>query len=183
MNNSIFIHIVFKSLLLFFVMVPAHSMAPYTPDTPDIVCMLPSPLRRSASMDVGVAAYHLKQGSLEEKLITMVSYYPDLAKALGLTKRKIVQFINSVEVMNFNPYSDMHNAYVIALACRYGLLEVVQSIARKDPLSLQCLSWGYTPLDEAVIFRKRKVAKYLYRAGALLKKTTLNQLNALLKRP
>jgi len=180
MNNNIFVHVICKSLLLVSIVCPTQSAAPDAPDLTDI----PAPnLRRLASMDDSIANYHLEQGTSEEKLITMVSYYPDSAKALGLTKRKIVEFINSGQMKNFNPYSDMHNAYVITLACRYGMLEVVQSIAKKDPSSLQCLSWGYTPLDEAVIFKKRSVAKYLHRAGASLKRTTLNQLNALLKRP
>ncbi len=180
MNNNIFVHIICKSLLLVSIVLPARSAAPDAPDLAD----LPIPnLRRLASMDDSIANYHLEQGTLEEKLITMVSYYPDSAKALGLTKQKIVQFINSAQMTNFNPYSDMHNAYVITLACRYGMLEVVQSIANKAPSSLQCLSWGYTPLDEAVIFEKRRVAKYLHGVGASLKSATVDQLNALLKRP
>lgn len=90
MNNNIFVHIICKSLLLVSIVLPARSAAPDAPDLAD----LPIPnLRRLASMDDSIANYHLEQGTLEEKLITMVSYYPDSAKALGLTKQKIVQFM------------------------------------------------------------------------------------------
>jgi len=85
----------------------------------------PVPMRRSASTDVNVATYHLKHDVLAGKLIAMVSYF-DSAE-LGITERKITKLVRESPIRS-NPYSDMHNAYLITLASRHGLLSVVKSI-------------------------------------------------------
>jgi hypothetical protein len=138
----------------------------------------PVPMRRSASGDASMAAYYLKHGTLAEKLIAMVSYF-DSAE-LGITERKITRLVRESPIRS-NPYSDMHNAYLITLASRYGLLNVVKSIVENKPDSINCLSYGYTPLDEAIEFRKCEVADYLRKNGGVQKRTSSEQLNALLQ--
>ena len=101
----------------------------------------PVPMRRSASGDAGMAVYSLKHGDLAEKLIAMVSYF-DSAE-LGITERKITRLVRENPIRS-NPYSDMHNAYLITLASRHGLLSVVKSIVENKPDSINCLSYGYT---------------------------------------
>ncbi len=138
----------------------------------------PVPMRRSASTDVNVATYHLKHDVLADKLIAMVSYF-DSAE-LGITERKITKLVRESPIRS-NPYSDMHNAYLITLASRHGLLSVVKSIVENKPESINCLSYGYTPLDEAIEFRKWEVVDYLCKNGGIQKRTTSEQLNALLQ--
>ena len=155
----------------------------------------PLPLRRSASMDVGIASYHLKRSGPEEKLISMVSYYDEAAEVLRIRECKIVRFIKN-NPSSSNPYSDMHNAYLIALASCYGLIKVVKAIVENNSNSINCLPVrvvekeeglkrieGETPLDEAVAFRQKEVAQYLYAQGATLKKVSQESLNALLFPP
>ncbi len=101
----------------------------------------PVPMRRSASGHAGMAAYSLKHGDLADKLIAMVSYF-DSAE-LGITERKINRLVRESPIRS-NPYSDMHNAYLITLASRYGLLSVVKSIVENKPDSINRLSYGYT---------------------------------------
>ena len=138
---------------------------------------LPLPMRRSASGEANIAAYTLKHGDLAEKLIAMVSYFD--AAELGITERKITRLVRENPIRS-NPYSDMHNAYLITLASRHGLLSVVKSIVENKPDSINCLSYGYTPLDEAIQFRKWDVADYLRKNGGVQKRTSSEQLNALL---
>ena len=148
----------------------------FASDLPDD--LWPAPMRRSASTDVNVAAYHLKHGELADKLITMVSYFDSVE--LGITERKITRLVRESPI-RANPYSDMHNAYLITLASRHGLLSVVKSIVKNKPDSVNCLSKGYTPLDEAIDFRKWEVADYLRKNGGVQKRTSSEQLNALLQ--
>ena len=138
----------------------------------------PVPMRRSASGDANIAAYTLKHGDLAEKLIAMVCYFD--AAELGITERKITRLVRENSIRS-NPYSDMHNAYLITLASRHGLLSVVKSIVENKPDSINCLGNGYTPLDEAIQFRKWDIADYLRKNGGVQKRTTSEQLNALLQ--
>lgn len=137
----------------------------------------PVPMRRSVAIDAGMARCHLhQQDVLADKLITMVTYF-DSAE-FGITERKITRLVKENPIRS-NPYSDMHNAYLITLASRYGLLSVVKSITENKPDSINCLSYGYTPLDEAIEFHKWEVADYLRKNGGIQKRTSSEQLTAL----
>lgn len=161
------------------------------------------PGRRSICMDVSIASSRLK-GDTATRLITMVTCFPEYAKELHLRESKIIRLIKQNPGAS-NPYSDEYNAHLITLAARYGHVNIVKAIAECNPQSLYCFGVyeraeenkieengiekiikvvkvfeRETPLDEAVLFRKKKVARFLHNLGAPLKKVSQEQLDTLL---
>lgn len=149
------------------------------------------PARRSIGIDATIAASRLKYGDTATRLITMVTCYPLHAAELHLRESKIIRLIRQNPGAS-NPYSDEYNAHLITLAARYGHVRIVKAIAECNPESICCFGiykseeevvkifQRETPLDEAVLFRNKKVAKFLYTLGAPLKKVNLEQLDTLL---
>lgn len=150
--------------------------------------LLHLPVRRSIHMDDSIALSRLQYGDTATKLITMITCFPEYAKELHLRESKIIRLIRENQGAS-NPYSDSYNAYLITLAARYGHVNIVKAIAEYNPDSIRCfytkhrgekIIEGETPLDEAVLFKRKKVARFLHSLKAPLKKVNQQQLDTLL---
>jgi hypothetical protein len=121
------------------------------------------PLRRTPAMYPGVDACRLN-GTLSERLLVMVngSFLDDV----DISENKTIELIRS-NPGESNPHYGPYDAYLIALACRQGMKDVVQAIVESNPDSLNCLSAGFTPLDEVIEFSQPEVAEYLRSVGAV----------------
>lgn len=132
------------------------------------------PLRWSPAMisDDAVRNY-LEDGCLGDRLITMVENIKN--QKFQITEDQITNLIKanpqtSSPYSGSNPYSGSYKAYLIALACRYGLLNTVTAIVEHNPDSLNCNSSGCSPLDEAIEFNQNVIANYLRSKGGILLK-------------
>lgn len=121
------------------------------------------PLRRVPAMSIGLGQYYLEQGNLEEKLLIRVvgGFFDDI----DVSENSTIELIRS-NPGNSNPYYGHYNAYLITLACRNGMGDIVRAIVESNPDSLNCLSAHHTPLDEAIAFHQHEVVKYLRSIGA-----------------
>lgn len=144
-------------------------------DEADVI-PLPSPMRRCAT-HCFTHENNLKKWGLADRLVYMVNYtnIPEMA----ITEEQIVRLINASPARS-NPYSDKQNAYLITLAAREGLFNVVKAIVECNQSSISCLSYGYTPLDESIEFKQKEVAKYLHSLKAPQVRTNADQLKMLL---
>lgn len=138
------------------------------------------PLRRAVCMDTSIAAARLMQGNISTKLITMVVCYPEYANEFCIRESKIIRLIKKYP-HEANPYSGDYNAHLITLAARYGHVSIVKSIVECNPEAMHCFAVvngieKETPLDEAIIFRRKKVARFLYEKGASFKKMSQKDL-------
>lgn len=124
-----------------------------------------SPIRRAPATNFISDQETLKTGGFAEKLITMVVCYHDYPGLYNITEQKIINHIRQ-NPDNANPYSLKYDADLITLASRYGFLRIVQAIAESNQRSIRCRSGRCTPLDEAVAFEQKEVAKYLYKLDA-----------------
>jgi hypothetical protein len=95
----------------------------------------------------------------------MVVCHHEFPGEYGVTERKIINHIIQ-NPANANPYSLKYDADLITLASRYGFLRIVQAIAESNERSIRYRSGRYSPLDEAVAFEQKEVAKYLYKLNA-----------------
>ncbi len=138
-----------------------------------------SPVRRAPAMNPNGDKIAIMEGDFAEKLITMVVYYHNSPGLYGITERKIINRIRQ-NPANSNPYSAKYDAHLITLASRYGFLRIVQAIAESNEPSLHCRSEGCTPLDEAVAFEQKEVAKYLYKLNAPMRTVARHDLHRLI---
>ncbi len=127
--------------------------------------MPPSLRRQTRELSNEAIQYAIKNCALKHKLITMVRY----VGSNDITEEKIIKLIND-NPQESNPYSDSHQAYLIALACRGGYLDIVKAIIENNSKALNCYNSGYTPLDEAIDFSQSKVEKYLLEQGGVRNK-------------
>jgi hypothetical protein len=155
-----------------------------------------SPVRRAPAMNPIADQGTLKAGAFAEKLITMVVCHHNSPGLYGCTERKIINRIKQ-NPANSNPYSAKYDAHLITLASRWGFLDIVRAIAESDARSIRCQSNGgqlvegavftcygcYTPLDEAVAFEQKEVAKYLYKLDAPMRTVARHDLHRLIDRP
>ena len=121
----------------------------------------------------------LEQYPIGDRLVMMVSYFS--LPRLAINENRIVELI--MENPNHaNLYSGIYEAYLITLACRNDLRNVVGTIIDNDQSALSCFSAGHTPLDEEIQFQQREIAQYLFDRSASMCTTTNKQLQRLLQR-
>ena len=123
----------------------------------------PPPFRRQTrELSADTIQWIINEHTLKLKLITMVRY----VDTNNITEGDIINLIKA-NPGDSNPYSDSHQAHLIALACRDGRTSIVSAILESNPDALNCDNSGFTPLDEAVDFGQAEVAKFLRDKGAL----------------
>jgi len=138
------------------------------------------PIRRTPAMQTRAQELNALTGNFDEKLATMVICYREnrCHEELGkhqITLRKILNLIGQ-NPDNANPYVARYDAYLITLASRWGLFEIMQAIAYSNQQSIHCLDKeGRTPLDEAIIFKNADVAQFLQQLQAPQCYTTQEQ--------
>jgi len=141
-----------------------------------------TPLRRALEMNPRSDQIAIAKGDFAEKLIAMVVCHHEFPGEYGITEQKIINRIKQ-NPANANPYSLKYDADLITLASRYGFLRIVQAIAESNQRSIRCRSGRCTPLDEAVAFEQKEVAKYLYKLDAPMWSVARHDLHRLIDRP
>lgn len=131
----------------------------------------PPPLRRQTrELDPETIDYVINNHTLKWKLITMVRY----VGTNGITEQRVIDLIKS-NPGNSNPYSDSHQAHIIALACRVGHTNIVSAIIESNPEALNCNNSSYTPLGEAIDHDQMDVAQFLREKGAIETRININE--------
>lgn len=153
------------------------------------------PIRRAPAMLTRATELaRLKSDVFAEKLEAMVVCYSEGKH--GITFRHIKRLITQ-NPDNANPYIAKYDAHLITLASRWGMFDVVQVIAENNQSSIHsrgkagqvdandiftCYG-ACTPLDEAVAFGQKNVAKYLFRLDAPMYTVARADLHRLVDRP
>lgn len=154
-----------------------------------------NPVRRAPAMLTRSAELaRLTSDIFVEKLEAMVVCYSEGKH--GVTFRQIKRLITQ-NPDNANPYIAKYDAHLITLASRWGMLDVVQTIAENNQSSIHsqgkagqvdanniftCYG-AYTPLDEAVAFGQKEVAAYLFKLDAPMYTVARADLHRLVDRP
>lgn len=153
------------------------------------------PIRRAPAMSTRSAELaRLKSDVFAEKLEAMVVSYSQGKH--NVTFRQIKRLITQ-NPDNANPYIAKYDTHLITLASRWGMLDVVQAIAENNQSAIHSrgkagqvdannifTSYGaYTPLDEAVAFGQKNVAKYLLKLDASMYTVARADLYRLVDKP
>ncbi len=145
---------------------PAPLLGPVPSTTLDNIpniFLRPAPLRRQTRLlDPETIDWVINNHTLKWRLITMVQY----VGTNGITEQAVIDLIKK-NPGNSNPYSDSHQAHIIALACRVGNTNIVSAIIENNPEALNCNNSSFTPLGEAIEFRQMGVAQFLREKGAI----------------
>ena len=130
-------------------------------------------LRRTLTLKPSQDEWALQRKSgFAKELSTIVTCCIKDPKKYKILKTKAFRLINQ-NPDNANPYVKKYEVHLITLASRYGMIDFVEAIALNNQQSIHCLDKeNRTPLDEAIIFEKADVARYLHSLGASQNQTT-----------
>ncbi len=155
---------------------PAPSLRPLTTDSATLCDMpafylRPAPLRRQTRLlSPETIDYVIHNHTLKWRLITMVQY----VGTNGITEQHLIDLIKKNPGKS-NPYSDSHQAHIIALACRDGRTNIVSAIIENNPEALNCNNYGCAPLDESIAFGQMELAQFLRKKGAIRAQIDANE--------
>lgn len=139
-----------------------------------------SPVRRSPAMITTQQELDLlNSGVFSERLLGLVLCYHEKKNNVKFSQ---IRRLISQNPANSNPYLGRYDAHLITLASRWGMLDVVATIAENYPESRLCKDKrGRTPLDEAILFGNIGVAKYLKGIDTPQMETTRDDYKSLLQ--